>query len=290
MIIGDQREAVIANIAAAARAGNFHSKVELNDPVLTPEQEAQILGDFLTRRNTAGYRLKSFTARRMADAATRIVNKDTEIVGLEKARALTGGAILTCNHFSPLDNTVVRYLARKLGRKRINIISQESNFAMPGMIGFLMNYADTIPLSGNQHYLLRQLPGILEELMEKDEFVLIYPEKEMWFNYRKPRPMLRGAYHFAAALKVPVISCFIEMRDTAEMDTDSFRKVQYRIHILDVLRPDPAKTLRESSRELCRQDYALKSEAYERIYGKPLTYDFDPSDIAGWTGSDAGEA
>ena len=32
MIIGDQREAVIANIAAAARSGDFHSKVELNDP------------------------------------------------------------------------------------------------------------------------------------------------------------------------------------------------------------------------------------------------------------------
>lgn len=290
MIIGDQREAVIANIAAAARSGDFHSKVELNDPVLTPEQETQILDDFLARRNTAEYRLKSFTARTMANAATRMVNKDTEIVGLEKARAVTGGAILTCNHFSPLDNTVVRFLARKLGRKRINILSQESNFAMPGMIGFLMNYADTIPLSGDQHYLLRQLPDILGELMNQGEFVLIYPEKEMWFNYRKPRPMLRGAYHFAAALKVPVISCFIEMRDAAEMDTDSFRKVQYRIHILDVLQPDPQKTVRECSKELCRKDYALKSAAYERIYGKPLTYDFDPTDIAGWTGSDVREA
>lgn len=284
MIIGDQRETVITNIAKAAAAGSFHCKVEVNDPVLTQEQGSQIVKDYLSKRNTAACRCKTRAARGLANAATRLLNRDTEIVGLEKLRAVTGGAILTCNHFSPLDNTVVRHLTRKLGKKRISIISQLTNFAMPGMIGFLMNYADTIPLSDDPHYMLKVLPDILSELLEKDEFVLIYPEKEMWFNYRKPRPLLRGAYHFAAQLGKPVVSCFIEMRDLDEPDTDQFRKVQYVIHILDVLYPDPEKSIRENSIQLCQQDYELKKAAYERIYGRALSYDFEPADIAGWTG------
>ncbi len=284
MIIGDNREAVIANIAGAAESGAFYSKVEMNDPVLTPEQGKAIVNGYLNGRKKPVYRCKSFMARRMANAATRLLNRDTEIVGYEKAAAVTGGAILTCNHFSPLDNTVVRCLTRQLGKKRINIISQQSNFAMTGPIGFLMNYADTIPLSDEYHYLLRQLPDILEELVKKDEFVLIYPEQEMWFNYRKPRPPRKGAYHFAAKLQVPVISCFVEMRDEKEMDTANFHKVRYTLHILDVLYPDPQKSVRKNSAALCEKDYALKKEAYERIYGKPLSYDFEPSDIAGWTG------
>lgn len=284
MIIGDQRQTVISNIAAAATAGNFHSKVEVNDPVLTARQGDQIVQDYLTSRHTASYKCKAWLARSLANAATRILNRDTEIVGLEKMESVTGGAILTCNHFSPLDNTVVRHLAHKLGKKRIHIISQQSNFAMTGAIGFLMNYADTIPLSDDPHYLMRQLPDILEELVSQKEFVLIYPEKEMWFHYRKPRPLLRGAYHFAAKLDKPVVSCFIEMRDQKEMDTECFHKVRYVIHILDVLHPDPGKSIRENSTILCQKDYALKKAAYEQIYGKALSYDFAPEDIAGWTG------
>lgn len=284
MIIGDQRQLVISNIAAAAAAGNFHSKVEPNDPVLTPEEGNRIVQNYLDGHNSFSYRCKTHTARSLANIATRAVNRDTRIIGMEKLDAVAGGAILTCNHFSPLDNTVVRHLTRKLGKKRINIISQLSNFAMPGAIGFLMNYADTIPLGDDPHYLMRALPAVLEQLLDQDEYVLIYPEKEMWFNYRKPRPLMRGAYHFAAQLNRPVVSCFVEMRDTDEMDTDQFRKVRYTLHILDVLYPNPQKSLRENSIWLCREDYELKKAAYERIYGKPLRYDFEPSDIAGWVG------
>jgi len=284
MIIGEQREAVIANIAAAAVAGEFHSKVELNDPVLTDEQETELIQGYLKKRNTVSYKCKSFAARHLANAATKMINADTQIIGFDKAAAVEGGALLTCNHFSPLDNTVVRHLARKLGKKRINIISQQSNFAMTGPIGFLMNYADTIPLSEKPHYMMKQLPEILEELVSRDELVLIYPEKEMWFNYRKPRPFLRGAYHFAAKLGKPIISCFIEMQDMDEMDTEQFHKVRYVMHILDVLYPDPDKNIRENSMYLCERDYELKKAAYERIYGKCLCYDFEPDDIAGWTG------
>ena len=106
----------------------------------------------------------------------------------------------------------------------------------------------------------------------------------MWFNYRKPRPAKRGTYYFAARLNVPVISCFIEMQDLPEMDNEEFHKVKFIVHVLDVLYPDPEKTDRENSIEMCEKDYALKRAAYEKAYGKPLDYTFESVDIAGWTG------
>ncbi len=41
-------------------------------------------------------------------------------------------------------------------------------------------------------------------------------------------------------------------------------------------------SVKENSEALCSRDYALKKEAYERLYRRPLTYDFQPADIGGW--------
>ncbi len=282
MIIGERREEVIANIKRSADMLDFHAKVEINDPVLTDEEGVAIAKSYMQNRGKISFRLKSRAARCFADIGGGILNRNTEIRGLEKLSGIRGGAIITSNHFSPLDNTVIRKLAGRLRKKRINIVSQITNFAMTGPIGFLMNYADTIPLCDDFRYMSHELMDVLGELLEKDELVLIYPEREMWFNYRKPRPGLRGAYYFAAKLGVPVISCFVEMRDLDKKDTESFRKVGYTLHILDVLYPDSGKGVRENSVFLLESDNRLKSSAYERIYGKKLDYSFEPSDIAGW--------
>lgn len=284
MIIGENRKAVIENIRKAAQNGDFNNKVEINDPVLTHEQSVQIIQGFLKHRNTLSFKTKSYLARQTANFLTLSLNHDTEIIGLEKALGICGGAIVTSNHFSPVDNTVIRYLVKKLKKKRINIVSHETNLAMPGVIGFLMNYADIIPISDNFRYMQGDFVSVLSELLTKGEFVLIYPEQEMWFNYRKPRPLKRGAYYYAAKLGVPVISCFIEMKDLNEKDNDEFRKVKFIVHVLDILYPDPGKSVKENSEQMCKVDYELKKAAYEKAYGKPLSYTFENSDIAGWMG------
>ena len=82
MIIGDNREAVIKNIKTFAQSGEFHNKVELNDPVLTPEQNREITHSFIENRTSMLYKLKSAVAVAIAKTATKIINKDTEIVGI----------------------------------------------------------------------------------------------------------------------------------------------------------------------------------------------------------------
>ena len=283
MILGDNRRAVIENIRTCAENGDFHSKVELGDPVLSAEQNRNITDAYLENRKRLTFKLKTAIAVTMAQIATRMINKNTEIVGLEKIPQNLGGVLITSNHFSPVENTVIRHLTNTLGRRRLNIISQTTNFAMLGVIGFLMNYADTIPISTEPRYLARDFLSVLKEkLVLRKEAVLLYPEQEMWFNYRKPRPPKGGAYFFAAKLNVPIISCFVEIVDTPKDDTPEFRQVKYILHVLDVLFPDAEKSVRENTEILSERDYALKKACYETVYGKKLTYTFENSDIAGW--------
>lgn len=283
MIFGDNRRAVIENIRTCAENGDFHSKVELGDPVLSAEQNRNITDAYLENRKRLTFKLKTAIAVTMAQIATRMINKNTEIVGLEKIPQNLGGVLITSNHFSPVENTVIRHLTNTLGRRRLNIISQTTNFAMPGVIGFLMNYADTIPISTEPRYLARDFLSVLKEkLVLRKEAVLLYPEQEMWFNYRKPRPPKGGAYFFAAKLNVPIISCFVEIVDMPKDDTPEFRQVKYILHVLDVLFPDAEKSVRENTEILSELDYALKKACYETVYGKKLTYTFENSDIAGW--------
>lgn len=286
MIIGNDRKAVIENIKRFAESGEFHNKVELNDPVLTPEQSRGITDSYLECRNSVSYKIKTFLGITLAKTASKIINKSTEIVGIEKIPENIGGMLITSNHFSPLENTVIRHLTTKLGRKTLGIISQTSNFAMTGIIGFLMNYADTIPISPDPRYLARGFLSVLKErLVDKKHAILLYPEQEMWFNYRKPRPPKNGAYFYAAKLNIPIVSCFVEMVDLEEDDTPDFKKVKYVLHVLDILYPDPEKTARENTELLSIADHNLKKRCYETVYGKTLTYDFECDDIAGWKGS-----
>ena len=49
---------------------------------------------------------------------------------------------------------------------------------------------------------------MLTKAFSGHHWVLIYPEQEMWFNYRKPRPPKRGSYFYAAEAEVPIILVF----------------------------------------------------------------------------------
>lgn len=282
MILGKNRQTVIENIRTAAEKHDLHAKVETDDPILTQEACKAIAQGYLAQRHTISHRAKALLTRSFANVGSTFLNRHTEILVNGDLSALENGCILTCNHFNPLDHTPLRALVRKLGKRRLNIVSQMGNFAMSGPIGYLLRYADTIPLWEDPRYLSHEFLDVLDELLKKKEPILIYPEQEMWFNYRKPRTMKRGAYLFAAKLHAPVVCCFVEMVDLPQLDTKEFKKVRYVLHILDTLYPDPEKNSRQNSIEMCEKDQALKKAAYEKVYGRPLTYEFESHDIAGW--------
>lgn len=275
------RGEVIENIKKYAQSGEFHRKTEITDPVLTKEMEKEITTRFIENRKKFSYKFKKVIALIVAAVATKIINRKTEIKGLETAKTVNGGMIITSNHFSPLENTVIRHLTNRLSY-RLSVVAQTSNFAMKGFLGFIMNYADTIPISVDARYLATSFLSVLKEkTAENERAVLIYPEQELWFNYRKPRPPKEGAYYFAAKLNKPILSCFVEIRERGK-PKNGFTKTKYILHVLGVIYPEKEKSPRENAAIMAQTDYDLKKECYEKVYGKKLTYDFENSDIAGY--------
>ena len=286
MIIGGSKKEVVANIKNAADNGRFNDKVEIGDPELDSTRRKKLLGKYVKQHNEIPYHYRNWLARRIVDFITFGVNANTKVVGAEKIKHIKSGAIITSNHFNPVDTTIIRYGIKKARRYRMFIVSQDTNFAMKGFLGFLMRYADEIPVSKDKDYMERHFYRTLNNLLvNKKEYILIYPEQEMWFNYRKPRPPKRGAYFYAAKFNVPIISCFVEMKDMDKDDTEEFKRVKYVLHILDPIYPDPEKNERDNSFDMMKKDYEQKKAAYEQIYKRPLDYAFSDSDIAGWKGT-----
>ena len=213
-----------------------------------------------------------------------MLDNDITIKGLENIKDLdlSNGAIITSNHFNPLDTFIIRKLVEKVLKKDLYIVIQDTNLAMPGMLGFLMNYVNVIPVSKSPTYLAGTFKETLKSVLDIGAIVLIYPEEEMWFNYRKIRPLKRGAYQYAAVLNVPVISCFTKIEDTDIPDNDEFNKTLYELNVLGVLYPDKDVSPRTNSINMLNQDYSWKKTAYEKLYNEKLDYTFNVKDIAGW--------
>ena len=67
-----------------------------------------------------------------------------------------------------------------------------------------------------------------------------------------------------------------------ELDENGFSPVKHILHIMPPIYPDPALSVRENRVRMQREDYLLKRQKYEQVYGIPLSEDFIPErDIAG---------
>ncbi len=286
MIIGENRLGVITRIRTCYEEGRLNDKVELNDPQLSPEESKRILSRFLAARKIRLFPLLHLVANMAINVGQWLLfTKDVKIEGREKLEGMKGGAIVTSNHFSQFENCILRHLAIKQGRGTIHVVSQLGNLEIPGILGFLLRNTDLLPLASEASYMHCYFEPTMQKILEKGGYVLIYPEAEMWWGWRRPRPCRRGAYYYACLLHKPVISCFVEIRDRKEMDKPPFHKVRYTLHILGILTPPRDKGPREASLRMAEQDYLLKKEAYERIYHKKIDAPFSSDDIAGWDGS-----
>lgn len=285
LLVTPGRKEAIDNIRKAVSEGRFNDKTEPFDPEWDPEALKADILRYVRRRSSFSFKIKNFIARKIVDSwIRRYSNGVNEIVGMEKLKAVPGPAFVTSNHFNPFDNGFLRTMAKESGHGRLWAISQGTNFVMPGLNGFVLRNIDVIPLISEPSYMNGPFRELMASVLKENRYILIYPEQEMWFNYRKPRPGKRGAYLFAAEYGVPIIPCFVELRELQQLLTPDFHDVKCILHILDPIFPNPSKSARQNSFEMCEADYQAKKAAYESIYGRPLSYDFSPDDIAGWRG------
>ncbi len=285
MSLNEERARVIENIRAALSEGDTFRKVELFDPIITDEEVRRIILPFDLLRKKPINKIKAYLARKLAEAFTKKVNSDTELVGVENALKIEGGAFITANHYNPTDSTPIRMLACECGKRKLHdIVVQQSNIFMTGLFGFLMKNANTLPVSGLAEYTVNKLTPALSELLAREHFILVYPEQEMWYNYKKPRALRDGVYHWAAKFGVPIIPTFTEMRNLdGECGEDGFLPIKHILHIMPPIYPDPSLSPRENRIAMWKKDNELKRAKYEEVYGIPLDDKFIPErDIAGY--------
>lgn len=282
MIIGGDKSNTIKNIKKNLKDKELNTKVEPDDPEFSDEERTKYLNNFFNiRKNKLSFYFKSLPAKTVIKKVTNDMSKYIEYANIDNVDKSIKSAIVTCNHFNPIDNIFIRKAIKDNYNKDIYIVIQDTNLALPDNLGYLMNYSNTIPLSKSPSYIKDTFKKELDSRFKNHKFVLIYPEEEMWFNYRLPRPCKKGAYHFAAEHNVPIISLFIEMRDLNEDDNEQFKQIKYIVHFLKTIYPDNNKSVRENASYMSELDYKQKCEAYEKIYNKEIEYKYNYKDIAG---------
>ncbi len=276
------RVAIVKKIAEYERAGRFSEDVE-EDPPSKPLLPEDI--DYLRRSPVE--RLKTKLAFRSAHVLVDrlIANRQfiiKEMRGLEHFKALDSGAVITCNHFHAFDSFAIQLVyeaAEQDDRTFFRVIREGNYTSFPGFYGFLMRHCNTLPLSSD----IRTMKKFIEAtntLLKDGHFVLIYPEQSMWWNYRKPKPLKDGAFTFAAKNNVPVLPCFITMKDTDIPGEGGFPVQEYTVHVSAPIYPDPNLSYRKQVEDLKNRNYEIWKEIYEREYQTPLVYTTEPAAAA----------
>lgn len=196
-----------------------------------------------------------------------------EVRGIENFRAVDGGKIVTCNHFSICDNYAVWVALRDhMDGKMLYKVIREGNYTNPPKpFGLFMKHCNTLPLSSQKSTMMKFMLAFAE-LLRRGETILIYPEQGMWWNYRKPRPMQEGAFSLAVRNNAPVVPVFITMEDSTTLDGDGFFVQEYTVHVLDAIYPDKSLPFAQAKKKMMEENYALWVKTYEDFYKKPLVY------------------
>lgn len=266
------RQAVLDKIRDyEGRGGEYFFRDVEDDPparVLMPQDV-----DYL--HETARFKINGFFSRLVERVCGCVVRRRyaVTVTGAEHLRGLTGGAVFTSNHFSVTENLAVKWAGEAApGRHRMYKLVREGNYSMPGVIGWLLKYCDTLPLSSHLGT-MKLLDRAVAQLLKEGNFLLIYPEQAMWWYYQKPRPYRLGAYYYAAKNGVPVVPCFITLHPKnpkREMLPDN---VRYAVHVMPLIYPRADRAPREEARRMREENARLCREMYERVYGVPLRYE-----------------
>ncbi len=265
---------IVNKILQFESEGKFDQDVEIDPPTkeLLPDEV-----DYLRKSLISKIKTKvAFAAARkflnqILDNKQMIVKN---IVGIENFQNLNSGAIITCNHFNAFDSFAIQmaYEAAKQKKRKFYRVIREGNYtSFPGFYGFLMRNCNTLPLSSNC-ITMKKFIKSTDQLLQDGHFVLFYPEQSMWWNYRKPKPLKDGAYKFAARNNVPVLPCFITMKDSDIIGEDGFPVQEYTIHISKPIYPNSKLNIMENAKEMKNENYNLWKEIYECNYDLPLQY------------------
>lgn len=266
---------IIEKIEKLEKEGSFDQDPE-NDPPTIPLLPEDV--DYLRQK---GYsRLKRRVANRMGEKFLNELLKENKLIikevkGIENLQKVKTGAMITCNHFNPYDSFAIEKVFRESGQdktKKLYKVIREGNYTnFPGLYGFFFRNCDTLPLSSNKRTMIEFMKAV-DIILQRDDFILIYPEQSMWWNYKKPKPLKNGAFKLATRNNVPVIPVFITMQDSNTIGEDGFPIQEYIIHIEKPIYADETLSEKENTIQMKEKNFAVWQKIYEDFYQIPLRY------------------
>ena len=268
-----ERVAILKRIDEYERNKKFDIDVE-DDPETYPLMPEKV--DYLNEKLSSKIKNKiaNIAGARFFDkmiANRQLIIK--EIKGIENFKAVEGGRIVTCNHFSVCDNYAVWIALRDhMDGKMLYKVIREGNYTNPPKpFGFIMRHCNTLPLS-SQTATMKKFLQAVKTLLARKETILIYPEQSMWWNYRKPKLLQDGAFTLAVRNNAPIVPIFITMEDGNALDGDGFFVQEYTINILPAIYPDTSLSRAEAREKMKRENYEAWVRVYEDFYKIPLVY------------------
>lgn len=271
----EDRKKVLQKIKMLEQKGMFDVDVE-EDPPTIPLQKEDV--DYLREKRTN--RIKSKIAYTVGEMFVNDLLKDNKLIikevkGMENMVNLNSGAILTCNHFNPFDSLAIEKvfrLSKQHKKRKLFKVIREGNFTnFPGLYGFFFRNCDTLPLSSSKETMIEFMKAV-DTILQRNDFILIYPEQSMWWNYKKPKPLKNGAFKFAVKNKVPVLPIFITMEDSQIIGEDGFPVQEYTINIEKPIYPKEDLKDREDIEYMKNANFEVWKKIYEDFYKIPLEY------------------
>lgn len=266
---------VLEKIKVLEKNGVFDVDVE-DDPETIKLTADNV--DYLKEKRYS--KLKNKVANKMGMKFLNDLLKDNkliikQVIGIENLQKVKTGAIITCNHFNPYDSFAIEKVFRESGQakeKKLYKVIREGNYTnFPGLYGFFFRNCDTLPLSSSNRTMIEFLKAV-DTILQRKDFILIYPEQSMWWNYRKPKPLKNGAFKMAARNNVPVIPVFITMQDSDIIGEDGFPVQEYIINIEEPIYPSEKLTEKGNTNVMRDKNFEVWKNVYEKFYKIPLEY------------------
>ncbi|MGN0728165.1 glycosyltransferase [Treponema sp.] len=271
-----ERLEILRKISELEKQGKFWEDVE-DDPPARQIQPGEV--DYQQKKLSS--RIKSFIAFRAARKFLKKMLKTKQIIisgieGTENLGMLKGGTIITCNHFNPFDSFAIQYVYDEIRKKHrhgkfFRIIKEGNYTSYTGFYGELMRSCNTLPLSSN-YKTMNEFIIAVKTLLAAGNYILIYPEQSLWWNYKKPKPLRAGAYKLAVKNNVAVLPVFITMKDSDILDSNGFFVQEYTIHICRPIFPDSTLSRNENVEYMMNENYSAWKKIYENTYKIPLSY------------------
>ena len=270
-----ERLEILEKIKKLELEGKFDIDAENNPPtiVLTPENV-----DYLKKKTSS--KIKNKVANKVGEKFLKDLLKNNKLIikevnGIENLQNLESGAVITCNHFNPFDSFSIERVFRSSGQaktKKLYKVIREGNYTnFPGLYGFFFRNCDTLPLSSNKRTMIEFMKAV-DIILQRGDFILIYPEQSLWWNYKKPKPLKNGAFKFATRNNVPVIPIFITMQDSNIIGEDGFFVQEYIINIEKPIYPNEKLSERENTTIMRDRNYEIWKNIYEDFYKVTLQY------------------